>query len=150
MAASDTFVGIVGSIVLVSVMVGVFVYEYNNAPEVEDPDPVVDPTLSESDSCDLQVASSAPCEALFAPDAGGVGIAFTVEHSPVNSQLIGPLVQYTVSVLDPEGSLVVQETVEGDWNHAISPVMEGHYTLRISLPAGSTGGNFQLTADYTY
>lgn len=33
MTASDTVVGIAGSIVLVAVMVGVFVYEYNNAAD---------------------------------------------------------------------------------------------------------------------
>lgn len=33
MVATDTVVGIVGAVVLVAVMAGVFVYEYNNAPE---------------------------------------------------------------------------------------------------------------------
>ncbi len=33
MAASDTVVGIVGAILLVGVMVGVFAYEYSNAPD---------------------------------------------------------------------------------------------------------------------
>lgn len=32
---SDTIIGIVGAVVLVAVMVGVFAYEYNNAPEPE-------------------------------------------------------------------------------------------------------------------
>jgi len=32
MAATDTIVGIVGAVLLAAVMVGVFVYEYNNAP----------------------------------------------------------------------------------------------------------------------
>lgn len=36
MVATDTVVGIVGAVVLVAVMAGVFVYEYNNAPETED------------------------------------------------------------------------------------------------------------------
>lgn len=33
MVATDTVVGIVGAVVLVAVMAGVFVYEYNNVPE---------------------------------------------------------------------------------------------------------------------
>jgi hypothetical protein len=33
MVATDTVVGIIGAVVLVAVMGGVFVYEYNNAPE---------------------------------------------------------------------------------------------------------------------
>ena len=33
MVATDTIVGIVGAVVLVAVMAGVFVYEYNNGPE---------------------------------------------------------------------------------------------------------------------
>ena len=33
MVATDTVVGIVGAVVLAAVMVGVFAYEYNNAPE---------------------------------------------------------------------------------------------------------------------
>lgn len=33
MVATDTVVGIIGAVVLVAVMAGVFVYEYNNAPE---------------------------------------------------------------------------------------------------------------------
>ncbi len=33
MASSDTIIGIVGTVVLLGVMVGVFVYEYNNVPE---------------------------------------------------------------------------------------------------------------------
>lgn len=36
MVATDTVVGIVGAVVLVAVMAGVFVYEYNNAPEGAD------------------------------------------------------------------------------------------------------------------
>lgn len=36
MVATDTVVGIVGAVVLVAVMAGVFVYEYNNAPEAGD------------------------------------------------------------------------------------------------------------------
>lgn len=36
MVATDTVVGIVGAVVLVAVMAGVFVYEYNNAPEDAD------------------------------------------------------------------------------------------------------------------
>lgn len=39
---SDTIIGIVGAVVLVAVMVGVFAYEYNNAPEPGDAGP--DPT----------------------------------------------------------------------------------------------------------
>ncbi len=35
---SDTIIGIVGAVVLVAVMVGVFAYEYNNAPEPMDGD----------------------------------------------------------------------------------------------------------------
>lgn len=35
MVATDTVVGIVGAVVLVAVMAGVFVYEYNNTPEGE-------------------------------------------------------------------------------------------------------------------
>lgn len=38
MVATDTIVGIVGAVVLVAVMAGVFVYEYNNAPDVADDD----------------------------------------------------------------------------------------------------------------
>lgn len=37
MVASDTVVGIVGSVLLVAVMVGVFVYEYNNPVTAEGP-----------------------------------------------------------------------------------------------------------------
>lgn len=38
MVATDTVVGIVGAVVLVAVMVGVFVYEYNNtAPAPTEP-----------------------------------------------------------------------------------------------------------------
>ncbi len=33
MAATDTVVGIIGAVLLAAVMVGVFVYEYNNAPD---------------------------------------------------------------------------------------------------------------------
>lgn len=38
---SDTVIGIVGAVVLVAVMIGVFAYEYNNAPEADNglPDP---------------------------------------------------------------------------------------------------------------
>jgi hypothetical protein len=36
MVATDTVVGIVGAVALVAVMVGVFVYEYNNEPETAD------------------------------------------------------------------------------------------------------------------
>jgi hypothetical protein len=35
MAATDTVVGIVGAVLLAAVMVGVFVYEYNNAPATQ-------------------------------------------------------------------------------------------------------------------
>jgi hypothetical protein len=38
MAATDTIVGIVGAVLLAVVMVGVFVYEYNNAPAAASPD----------------------------------------------------------------------------------------------------------------
>ncbi|HJQ93288.1 MAG TPA: hypothetical protein VJ874_03260, partial [Candidatus Thermoplasmatota archaeon] len=36
MVATDTVVGIVGAVLLVAVMAGVFVYEYNNPAEAED------------------------------------------------------------------------------------------------------------------
>ncbi len=38
MAGTDTVVGIVGAALLLAVMVGVFVYEYNNAPASASPD----------------------------------------------------------------------------------------------------------------
>lgn len=36
---SDTIIGIVGAVVLVAVMIGVFAYEYNNVPEEDGVDP---------------------------------------------------------------------------------------------------------------
>ncbi len=42
---SDTIIGIVGAVVLVAVMVGVFAYEYSNAPE--DAGPAIDPESEE-------------------------------------------------------------------------------------------------------
>ena len=39
MVATDTVVGIVGAVLLVAVMAGVFVYEYNNPAEAEDTTP---------------------------------------------------------------------------------------------------------------
>ncbi len=42
---SDTIIGIVGAVVLVAVMVGVFAYEYSNAPE--DGGPAIDPESEE-------------------------------------------------------------------------------------------------------
>lgn len=37
MSASDTVVGVIGAVLLAAVMVGVFVYEANNAPDPDDP-----------------------------------------------------------------------------------------------------------------
>lgn len=83
MVATDTVVGIVGAVVLVAVMAGVFVYEYNNAP-VDADDPASRMAHFEEDYAGLSANDDLDGDGIANyedPDLDGDGLNDTVDDS---------------------------------------------------------------------
>lgn len=150
MAAADTVVGIVGALVLVGAMVGVFIYEYNN---VEEADPQVLPGIDEDgdldgdgvpngedtdidgdgvpDDRDDEIAVQGSASGQLGPTvAGTVEPSFTVEIlAQPGATYLNATVVYEVAAPDPAPRLpsfqVLLLDAEGETVATGAPTQEG-------------------------
>ncbi len=155
MAASDTVVGIVGSVVLVAVMVGVFVYEYNNAPEPEETpdDGMTGPTnMGDSASGALGPGGQNTFNFEFSPDEGVTSIVLTIDWTAAAALPVGPAGQYTYTLMDADGNELTSSTTGDDASFTIDgeDASSQVYTLSMTLPQGSAGGNFDVEVAFAY
>ncbi len=154
MAASDTAVGIIGSVVLVAVMVGVFVYEYNNVPDVDDdPDPGMDaknPGASDSVTLSSAPGGSSTFRFAMTPDEGVSEVDVSIAWTPSAGLPVGPAGQYTYVLSDAAGNELDAGTTNGDYSFTITGASAQTYQLELSLPQGAVGGEADIEAAFVY
>ena len=138
---TDTIIGIVGAVAIVFTLVGVFAYEYNNAPEDTDggEDNMVENGPA-TDSNSGTVAASGSDTWEFEAGANAVSFTLSIDWTatapgPVSDQAGS----YTWQLQDPFGTIIAQSdsASSADVNDvAIDTVEPGTYTLTVSGRGG--------------
>jgi hypothetical protein len=140
MAATDTIIGIAGAAVLVAVMVGVFVYEYNNVPDDNGTEPGVEPhtvyqnfTGSGTALAGQQLGSHTYA---LAANATHLHVAFTAT-GPAGT----PAVTLTITLpggatesLAPCGELMLDAPEGGDYGFTVTAdtaALQASYEIRL-------------------
>lgn len=150
MVATDTIVGIVGAVVLVAVMGGVFAYEYNNVPDDGGEEmPPIDHLMEEASGGSLNTQTPTATITLT-PDEGVLTFHLQFDWTPTVPSTTGALAQVSYTLKDPEGTTVESRSTTTGFTFDVPDVFGGAYALTLSLPQGSLGGAYDVQATYTY
>jgi hypothetical protein len=128
MAATDTIIGIVGAVVLVAVMVGVFVYEYNNVPDDNGGDPGTEPHV-------VYQNYTGSGTALAGQTLGSH--TYTLEGNATHLHI-----EFTATTAGGTPAVSLQVTTPGGQSHSLSP----NGQLMLDAPEGGQY-TFTVTAD---
>jgi hypothetical protein len=153
MVATDTVVGIVGAVLLVAVMAGVFAYEYNNpvdgAGEGSDADlrghfAEAYPGLSAGDDIDGDGQPNYQDQDMDGdgtPNAADSDVSYHAEMSGVLGPAAGPQnPTLSLEVLVGNGSVHVTSTVTVSAQVA-NPLFSGNFVVQLLRPDGTIAAN---------
>ena len=149
MVATDTVVGIVGAVLLVAVMAGVFVYEYNNPVESADPNSEEgmraaflesNPGLSPGDDIDGDGQANFEDEDLDGdgtPNAADADVSVHSEMSGALGPSAGPATnELSLGLIVGNGSVHVTATVTTSAQVA-NPLFSGNFVIQLLRPDGT-------------
>ncbi len=149
---TDTIIGIVGAVAIVFTLVGVFAYEYSNAPNSTDEgeENMAPPKASDSDEGSLSADESASVSLI--PDEGVRTMTITIDWTPA-VEPAGPVdagSAYSYTITDPDGVQLDQGSLTTGHSFDVESPISGEYTVTITINNPSQGGDFRVTGAYTY
>ncbi|HUR25433.1 MAG TPA: hypothetical protein VM327_05405 [Candidatus Thermoplasmatota archaeon] len=147
MVATDTIVGIVGAVLLVAVMAGVFVYEYNNPAEAQDMSPSGQMAHFEEDYAGMSAGDDIDGDGqanYVDDDIDGDGTSNendtdTAYHAEM-SGAVGPSATLSLEFYVGNGSVHVIATVDTALQ-APNPLVSGNLIIELVRPDGSVADN---------
>lgn len=144
---TDTIVGIVGAIAIVFTLIGVFAYEYNNAPDDDTEEPTNQiPSQQHSGS----LAQGDSFDANFTPSEDVMGISIRIQWTPTAPAESGALATYSYELFDPEGNPIDTGARTTGTTISVAVPVDGEYILTIAAESPSLGGDYTITATYDY